>query len=292
MPHTLETQWQYHTLWRRLVPLYEAREAQAIVRTLLQEGYNLTMADVIADGVERLPQEKKDQMSTQMEQLCQAVPLQQVLGFAWFCGRRFSVSPHVLTPRPETEELCQWILQDLGKKDGLTLLDIGTGSGSIACTLALELPNAKVTALDISSEALDVAIHNANRLGAKVHFIKADILQQENLSNDNNTDDKQYDVIVSNPPYITNKERAEMHRNVLEHEPHTALFVPDNDPLLFYRSIAHYGLRALRPGGLLYFEINPLFSGELFTLLQDMGYTSIELKTDEQNKERMIKALR
>lgn len=290
--NSMKTDWEYHTLWRRLVPLYDPREAQAIVRTLLEEGYGLAMAEAITGGVERLPQEMKDRLTDQMGLLCQGVPIQQVLGFAWFCNRRFGVSPDVLTPRPETEELCRWMLQDQGGRTGVALLDIGTGSGCIACTMALDLPQAKVAAIDVSAAALDVARQNAHSLGAEVHFIEADILRLTNCVADRVNMNNRYDVIVSNPPYITNKERTEMHRNVLEHEPHAALFVPDDDPLLFYRHIARLGLDALRPDGSLYFEINPLFSQDLQDVLQGMGYTNIVIKKDEQGKERMARAQR
>jgi len=280
---------EYQTMWRRLVPLYEAREAQAIVRTLLDEGYGLSMADVLTGGVERLTQGATERLAKQMESLSLGVPLQQVLGYAWFCDRRYAVSPHVLTPRPETEEMCRWIVENMRQTGEQHLLDIGTGSGCIACTLALDLPQAKVTAVDISDKALQVASSNAESLGAKVRFLRKDILEPA-IGSDSDLRQQRYDIIVSNPPYITNGERAQMHRNVLEHEPHTALFVPDEDPLLYYRAIARLALDALKPGAWLYFEINPLFCQPLCQMLHDLGYANTTLKADEQGKIRMARA--
>jgi release factor glutamine methyltransferase len=196
------------------------------------------------------------------------------------------VNEHVLIPRPETEELCQWILTT----DATNILDIGTGSGCIAITLAAEMPEAEVTAWDISEEALKVAEENAKRTDVHVKFEQVDALH---LTSDicHQTSDA-FDLIVSNPPYICNKERETMEANVLEHEPHTALFVPNDDPLLFYRAIAQYGQTALKEGGWLYFEINPLYAEALREMFSKMSYQDIEIKEDQYGKQRMIRAKR
>ena len=225
-----------------------------------------------------------------MLRLEQGEPIQYVIGFANFCNRDFAVEPDVLIPRPETEELCYWIVQDAKNatptSQGKTILDIGTGSGCIAITLALDIPKTKVTAWDISKEALAVACANADALKAtNVTFAQKDILKEEVGGG------CLYDIIVSNPPYICKKEADEMEQNVLEYEPHTALFVPDNDPLLFYRHIAEYAAKTLKPHGKLYFEINPLYAGQIKKMLAEQGFIDIIVKEDQFNKQRMIKAL-
>lgn len=202
------------------------------------------------------------------------------------------VNEHVLIPRPETEELCQWVVSEMSDERlevrDFSILDIGTGSGCIAVTLAAALPQAEVTAWDISAEALQVARENARRSGVTVTFQQVDMLNTQHhvpLST-------QWELIVSNPPYICYKERAMMESNVLDHEPHTALFVPDDDPLLFYRAIAEYGQKALKVGGWLYFEINPLYADALTDMLGTMSYHDIEIRNDQYGKQRMIRARR
>ena len=195
------------------------------------------------------------------------------------------VNEHVLIPRPETEDLCRWITSQ-GDRHPVRLLDIGTGSGCIAITLAAEMPDAEVTAWDISPKALEVARENAKRAHVHVSFEQVDALNIPYSS----FSTSHFSLIISNPPYICNKERARMEANVLEHEPHTALFVPDEDPLLFYRAIAQYGQTALEPGGWLYFEINPLYAQPLCDMLRMMSYHDICLKLDQYGKQRMIRA--
>jgi release factor glutamine methyltransferase len=209
-----------------------------------------------------------------------------------FCGRQFLVTPSVLIPRPETEELCQWVTasemtEGNSRSESLTILDVGTGSGCIAITLAATMPAMQVTAWDISEGALQVAQENARRNNVHVSFQQVDVL---NVSSSLLLSPSSYTCIVSNPPYICNKERATMEANVLEHEPHQALFVPDDDPLLFYRAIAKLGQQMLIREGWLYFEINPLFAGQLAQLLSSMSYRDIEIKTDQFGKQRMIRA--
>ncbi|MCR4852972.1 MAG: peptide chain release factor N(5)-glutamine methyltransferase [Prevotella sp.] len=269
----------YQELWHSLTPLYEPGEAQAIVRMLLDERFGLSLADVVCGGAEQL---SEDDLRPLMSRLQQGEPIQYVLGRAMFCGHTFGVAPGVLIPRPETEELCQWIAADAHRGGGI--LDVGTGSGCIAITLALACRQAHVTAVDISADALAIARQNASQLGATVDFRQLDILHSASLL------EGPFSVIVSNPPYICHKERESMHENVLRHEPEGALFVPDDDPLLFYRAIAHAGRRLLSPGGELFFEINPLYHDALVTLLSDEGYSETESRRDAFGKTRFIKS--
>ena len=244
------------------------------------------MSDICLGKDTQLSANNQKELKGIVDRLLEQEPIQYVLGQANFYGRTFMVNEHVLIPRPETEELCQWInSQDASPR--VRLLDIGTGSGCIAITLAAMYPKAEVTAWDISPEALEVARENAKRTHVNVSFEQIDILHlPSNLLH------QTYDLIVSNPPYICNKERACMEANVLEHEPHTALFVPDDDPLLFYRAIAQYGQTALEPEGWLYFEINPLYAQPLSDMLHMMSYHDIELNLDQYGKQRMIRAKR
>ena len=273
----------YRQLWQRLVPVYGEGEAQAIARLIYEVRYGLPLSDLLMGRDSSVPQDELEQIAIRLER---QEPVQYILGQAEFCGRTFVVNKHVLIPRPETAELCQWIIT----ADAAHILDIGTGSGCIAITLAAEMPEAEVTAWDISEEALKVAKENAKRTNVHVKFEQVDALH---LTSDicHQTSDV-FDLIVSNPPYICNKERETMEANVLEHEPHTALFVPNDDPLLFYRAIAQYGQTALKEGGWLYFEMNPLYAEPLQDMLSKMSYHDIEIKEDQYGKQRMIRAKR
>ena len=276
----------YNELWHLLAPLYGDGEAKAIARLVFEVRFGLSMSDICLGKDTQLSANNQTELKGIADRLLEQEPIQYVLGQADFCGRTFMVNEYVLIPRPETEELCQWInSQDASPR--VRLLDIGTGSGCIAITLAAMYPKAEVTACDISPEALEVARENAKRTHVNVSFEQIDILHlPSNLLH------QTYDLIVSNPPYICNKERACMEANVLEHEPHTALFVPDDDPLLFYHAIAQYGQTALEPEGWLYFEINPLYAQPLSDMLHMMSYHDIELKLDQYGKQRMIRAKR
>jgi release factor glutamine methyltransferase len=275
----------YQELWRRLAQVYDEGEAKAIARMVYEVRFNLTLSDLFIGKDTQLSANDQAELAEITQRLEQQEPVQYVLGQTDFCGRTFLVNQHVLIPRPETEELCRWIADDMGGLSPCATLDIGTGSGCIAITLTAELPKAEVTAWDISEKALQVARENAKRLHFNVTFELTDALNAPQ-------DHERWDVIVSNPPYICNKERTHMEANVLEHEPHTALFVPDDFPLLFYRAIAQYGLTALKTGGWLYFEINPLYAQELTEMLSMMSYHDINIKKDAYGKQRMIKARR
>ncbi|MBP3787054.1 MAG: peptide chain release factor N(5)-glutamine methyltransferase [Prevotella sp.] len=279
----------YQELWRRLAQVYDEGEAKAIARMVYEVRFNLTLSDLFIGKDTQLSANDQAELAEITQRLEQQEPVQYVLGQADFCGRTFLVNQHVLIPRPETEELCRWIISEFRDESlefrDCSILDIGTGSGCIAITLAADLPKAEVTAWDISGEALQVARENAKRLHFNVIFELADALNTP-------LDHERWDVIVSNPPYICNKERARIEANVLDHEPHTALFVPDETPLLFYSAIAQYGLTALKTGGRLYFEINPLYAQELAEMLSMMSYHDIEIKIDQYGKQRMIRARR
>lgn len=274
----------YRQLWQRLVPVYGEGEAQAIARLIYEVRYGLTLSDLLMGRDSSVPQDELEQIAIRLER---QEPVQYILGQADFCGRMFVVNKHVLIPRPETAELCQWIVLGNGLQGCKKILDIGTGSGCIAITLAAEMPKAEVTAWDISEEALKVAEENAKRTDVHVKFEQVDILH---LPSSILHLTSAFDLIVSNPPYICNKERETMETNVLEHEPHTALFVPDDNPLLFYRAIAQYGQTALKEGGWLYFEINPLYAEPLQDMFSKMSYHDIEIKEDQYGKQRMIRA--
>ena len=277
----------YNELWHLLAPLYGDGEAKAIARLVFEVRFGLSMSDICLGKDTQLSANNQTELKGIADRLLEQEPIQYVLGQADFCGRAFMVNEHVLIPRPETEELCRWITSQ-GDRHRVRLLDIGTGSGCIAITLAAEMPDAEVTAWDISAEALEVARENAKRTHVHVSFEQVDALNIPHSS----FLTSHFSFIISNPPYICNKERACMEANVLEHEPHTALFVPDDDPLLFYRAIAQYGQIALEPGGWLYFEINPLYAQPLCDMLRMMSYHDIELNLDQYGKQRMIRAKR
>ena len=279
----------YNEMWHRLTPVYGDGEAKAISRLVYEVRFALTLSDICIGKDTQLSANDQAELAEITRRLEQQEPIQYILGQADFCGRTFLVNQNVLIPRPETEELCRWIISEFRDESlefsDYSILDIGTGSGCIAITLTAELPKAQVTAWDISEAALQVARENARRLHSNVTFEQTDALNAPQ-------DHERWDVIVSNPPYICNKERARMEANVLEHEPHTALFIPDDSPLLFYSAIAQYGLTALKTGGLLYFEMNPLYAQELADMLSMMSYHDIEIKIDQYGKQRMIRARR
>ena len=270
----------YESLWHRLTPLYETSEAKAIVRWVLEVRFGLSMADILCGKVSKLSATDQKGLEDIMQRLEKGEPVQYIIGVGDFCGRQFHVAPGVLIPRPETEELCRWIVEKSGDKT--SILDIGTGSGCIAITLALEIPEATVTAWDISDEALQIAQKNAKALGVNVRFERQDIL--------NNPPDACYDLIISNPPYIQPKESDGMAKNVLDYEPHQALFTPDDQPVIFYQRIGDYAWQHLKSGGELYFELNPLTADEVNDYLHSLGFSKIEIRQDQFGKQRFLKA--
>ena len=270
-------------------------EAKAIALLLLERVAGLPTAKaLIADGKDLLC--RRQTLLELAARVAKGEPVQYVLGEADFCGLTLKVEPGVLIPRPETEELVNWVVETLHTKQptlncqlstvNCQLLDIGTGSGCIAVALSKKLKNAEVEAWDVSDVALRVTKDNATKNHVKVKVKKVDILSDDIFVLGN------YDVIVSNPPYICKEEKEEMEKNVLEHEPSLALFVPNEDPLLFYRKIGLLALQLLNNGGLLFFEINRRFGKEVVTMLQELGYEAVELRQDLFGNDRMVKAIK
>mgnify|MGYP000478024655 FL=1 len=293
----------YHDICQRLTPLYGPQEAKAMTRLLLEDLFSLSFADILCGATEHLSDADTLRLQQSVDRLLDAEPLQYVTGTAFFCGHPFHVAPGVLIPRPETE----WIVDtavNLVTSSAPRILDIGTGSGCIATSISLALADRHcyTEAWDISEDALRIAADNAERLGADVKFRRRDALRleedfpaEENQSGAevliaDNASSASWDIIVSNPPYICNREAADMHANVLRHEPHLALFVPDTDPLLFYRAIARYAMRSLRKGGWLLFECNTLYAHDTAQMASDMGFATSVVEDDCFGKPRFVKA--
>lgn len=269
----------YTEFWKPLAALYGDGEAKWIARIVVETVFGLTTTDIVMGRVAELDEPRLIDIQ---RRLLKGEPVQYVTGLADFGNRQFVVNKHVLIPRPETLWLCQTLCKQI-ENQSAAVLDIGTGSGCIAVTIALDSPSSKVTAWDISGDALEVARQNAQRLGAQISFREQDALCPPD-------DNEVWDAIVSNPPYICLQERNSMEINVLNHEPHLALFVPDHDPLLFYRSIARYAVKALKPGGALYLEINPIYAELLARLLEETGFIQTEIHEDDYAKKRYISA--
>lgn len=265
-------------LRRQLSTCYPEREAHAVALRVLEDAFGVSRTDVYADKVKDFSPEEELRLRHIAERLTAGEPLQYVLGEAEFCGRMFKVAPGVLIPRPETEELVSLVEQQASGR--CRILDAGTGSGCIAVSLALLLPEAEVQAWDISPEALAVARSNADRLGAKVDFRLCDILTAR--------PDECFDIVVSNPPYVCERERADMTPQVLEHEPSLALFVPDDDPLRFYRALAALSSHCLKPGGLLAVEINEAYGAETADLFSLSGLVDVQTLLDAFGKPRFV----
>lgn len=262
---------------------YSTGEITALTRIIATELLAVSqMAFYMKDDV-ALTAEQETLLDDAIARLQKHEPIQYILGYSDFCGLRFNVTPATLIPRPETSELVEWIASEANGNE--SILDIGTGSGCIAISIANKLPLSKVSAWDISHDALAVATENSKANGCNVVFKQVDILAYQPAG-------EQFDIIVSNPPYIKENEKSAMHSNVLDWEPHTALFVPDNDPLLFYRTIAQKATTMLRPGGKLYFEINRAHGKETVEMLAALGYANIELRKDFADNDRMIRAVK
>lgn len=293
----------YHDICQRLTPLYGPQEAKAMTRMLLEDLFSLSFADILCGATEHLSDADTLRLQQSVARLLDAEPLQYVTGTAFFCGHPFHVAPGVLIPRPETE----WIVDTavgIVTASAPRILDIGTGSGCIATSISLALvdKHCYTEAWDISEDALRIAADNAERLGADVKFRRRDALRleedfpaEENQGGaevliSDNASSASWDIIVSNPPYICNREAADMHANVLRHEPHLALFVPDTDPLLFYRAIARYAMRNLRKGGWLLFECNTLYAHDTAQMASDMGFATSVVEDDCFGKPRFVKA--
>ncbi|WP_316737234.1 peptide chain release factor N(5)-glutamine methyltransferase [Pedobacter aquatilis] len=264
-----------------LSDLYGAEEAKALFNLSISNTLKLTQSEILLKQDKVLTVKQSDKLLKILEDLKTGKPIQHILGETFFYNLPFKVNENVLVPRPETEELVDWIIHEV-KDSKRNLLDIGTGSGCIAVSLKKNLEHLDVSAIDVSGKALKVAQDNAKLNKVDVNFIEADIL--------NYNSNEIYDIIVSNPPYIRELEKAEMHKNVLEHEPHNALFVPDENPLIFYSAIADFAIKNLNPSGYLFFEINEFLWEETLQILIDKQFKNIELKKDMQGKDRMIMA--
>ncbi len=267
--------------------LYDSNEAESIAKLTLNEVTGFSTARIKAfPEIELTPQQAASTFQI-LSELKTGKPIQYILGHTEFYGLPFKVNTSVLIPRPETEELVEWVISavSIEKRESRNLLDIGTGSGCIAISLKNHLPDFDVTAMDISPEALQTAKENAELNKTAINFLEADILNPVP-----STFFPKFEIIISNPPYVTQQDKSLMHKNVTDFEPHKALFVPENKPLLFYSVIADFALAHLKPGGLLFFEINEAYGEQLIVLLQNRGFSNIELKKDLSGRDRMIKA--
>jgi len=289
-----------------LTGVYDSRETDAITMLVLEEITGMSRAKLKAFPEDEVDGEAVEKISDILEELKTGRPVQYILGSTEFYGLSFLVNPATLIPRPETEELVEWIIGSqklkVESQKLINILDIGTGSGCIAISLKKNLPDADVTAIDISADALHTARQNAVINEVKVEFIEQDILKvgksespvspkEENLSS-LDIRYSMFDIIVSNPPYVTLEDKLMMHQNVTGFEPHSALFVPENNPLIFYKAIADYANEHLSPGGFLFFEINENFGKETVELLADKGFINIELRRDISDRDRMVKAVK
>lgn len=275
----------YYKLMDSLLSLYDSRESAAIAHEIMEWVTGLSKFERLMQKETLLTgtQDKKYHNAT--TRLLAGEPVQYIIGHGWFMGRQFEVNDAVLIPRPETEELVQWIVSEHGDKAGLRVLDVGTGSGCIPVSLELMLPAADVTSIDVSSDALAVAAANAAMHDVEINFVNGDFLSpstQDALS--------LYDIIVSNPPYIPHADRNTLHQNVRDYEPSLALFVPTDDALVFYRAIALFGKRHLATGGIIYCECGVDHAVQCRLLFADMGYDSVILRQDMHGNNRMIKA--
>lgn len=274
----------YRQLRSRLVSLTHSEgEATAMARLIFHtlKGWDTTA--LVIHAADDLSDFTSERIENVLERLNKGEPLQYILGEARFYGLDLEVTPDTLIPRQETEELVELIVKDCRGQRDLRVLDVGTGSGAIAIALSRNLDFPEVTAIDFSNDAIKVAEHNAKRLHANIRFLHADIFTFKPVADS-------FDVIVSNPPYVMESEKTDMEKHVLEYEPHSALFVPDSDPLRFYRRIADFGVTALTSGGGVYFEINPICAESLINLLQDRGYVHVETHLDISRRQRFITA--
>jgi release factor glutamine methyltransferase len=273
---------------QELTPIYGMEEADSFFYLILDAKHQLKRVDLALQPNLVFSITELETWNLILDQLKKEIPVQYLLGTIHFYGLEFEVNPNVLIPRPETEELVDWIIESQNSElrtQKLKILDIGTGSGCIAISLAKNLPNAEVFALDVSEQALATAQRNAESNQVQIQFIHQSILETEDFEH-------QFDIIVSNPPYVRDLEKQEIKKNVLDNEPHLALFVADNDALLFYRKIAQLAQKNLSPTGQLYFEINQYLGQEMVALLKEMNFQNTELRKDVYGNDRMTKSTR
>jgi release factor glutamine methyltransferase len=285
-----------------LYNIYDVMEAESFFYLILEEKHQMRRIDLALDPDFAFSEKEIKEWNLILAQLKKEIPIQYILGTTEFFGLKFNVNENVLIPRPETEELVDWIIENLkieawtdekmeGLKDSgverhreVKVLDIGTGSGCIAISLAKNIPNARVFAIDVSAKALEVAKKNAEMNEVSVTFLEKNILETEDLL-------EQFDLIVSNPPYVRNLEKEEIKKNVLDNEPHLALFVDDLDALIFYRKIALLATKNLSFGGQLFFEINQYLGKEMIDLLNQLGFQNVKLRKDIYGNDRMTRAV-
>jgi len=266
--------------------LYGQNEANNIAELLIESITKLPRSDRIIRGNETLSIAQKNLLDSSISRLQTYEPIQYIINEAWFAGMRFYVDKSVLIPRPETEELVEWVVGECGRGMEYKILDVGTGSGCIAIAVKNKLPAVEVWACDISDEAVNIARINADALHATIDFVPLDFLdrrQRKQLPN--------VDVVVSNPPYVPQNEKKQIKKNVVEYEPAKALFVPDDDPLVFYKEIAAFGREKLNKGGRIYAEIHENFGEQIRDLFLLEGYKAVELKKDLQERDRMVKVI-
>lgn len=275
----------YTYIIQSLSGLYPDLEVKALAKGILTDVFGFSAVDLYAGKDRNFSTKEREKLEDILSRLKRFEPFQYITSETFFLGHPFYVTHDVLVPRPETAELVEWITRDYASQEGLRVLDIGTGSGCIAVSLARLLPRSSVLAWDVSEAALSVARRNAARNGVNVECVRVDVLSHIVAMPD-------ADIWVSNPPYIREQEKASMDRNVLDWEPGLALFVPDNDPLLFYRKIAELGSKHLSSSGVLYYEINQAYGRETVELLRSMGYRNVELRKDLSGNDRMVKAER
>ncbi len=268
-----------------LTPIYDGSEAESFFYLILAHQHQWSRVDLALNPNEAFNEADIQYWNSILEQLKLEIPIQYLLETTSFFGLDFEVNKNVLIPRPETEELVQWILDSNLKNEKLKILDIGTGSGCIAISLAKNLPKAQVFAIDVSEKALEIATKNAKQNEVLITFLAQNILETQDL-------DQQFDIIVSNPPYVRNLEKEAIKKNVLDYEPHLALFVEDHDALIFYRKISELALKNLSSQGQLYFEINQYFGTPMVDLLRNQGFQNVELRKDIYGNDRMTRAIR
>ena len=266
--------------------IYEQNEANNIAELLMESITKLPRSERIIQGNETLSNTQRNLLQSSILRLQKYEPIQYIINEAWFAGMRFYVDKNVLIPRPETEELVEWVAGECGRGTKYKILDVGTGSGCIAIAVKNKLPAAELWACDISDEAVNIARINADALHATIDFVPLDFLdprQRKQLPN--------VDVVVSNPPYVPQNEKKQMEKNVVEYEPAMALFVFDDDPLVFYKAIAEFGREKLNKGGSIYAEIHENLGEQIRDLFLLEGYQAVELKKDLQGKDRIVKAV-
>lgn len=274
-----------------LEKIYGSDEANALIMILLEHYFSIDRVKMALEPELRLSESELLTLHFAVKDLLKNKPVQYVLGETEFCGMRFFVNENVLIPRPETQEIVENIVTSTRTRHAtsqqLSILDIGTGSGCIAISLAKLIPNSDVTAVDVSEKALEVARKNADANGVNVHFVHDDILNPHVKTYGRAS--QQFDIIVSNPPYVCENEKSEMRANVLDYEPSTALFVTDNDPLIFYRKILEFAQKTLKPSGEVWFEINEKFGKEMKDLCLEKGFKNVEIIKDFRERDRILR---